>query len=302
MKSSTLTRTSERAAIPDACDTHVHVFDPAGHAYDPARAYTPAEASCNELEALMRRLGTSRCVIVQPSVYGSDNSCLLAALKHFGPHRARGVAVIGATTPDAEIEHLKESGVRAVRVNFEAARSAAPADKLAVIKATIERVRQTGLAVQLYVDTATAAAACEAVAGTGVPLILDHFAGYKCGMDVGHETFQRLLNVLRSGNVWVKLSAPCRTDSSLHDYEDLRPAAQALIDAAPDRMVWASDWPHTGGGGSRSDRNPSDIEPFRQVDDLSDLQRLQSWIGDDGLNARIFANNAARIFDFSTKS
>ncbi|NTB87565.1 amidohydrolase family protein [Agrobacterium tumefaciens] len=280
------------------CDTHVHVFEPALYPYAEDRAYTPGEASCGDLEDLMSSLEVGRCVIVQPSVYGSDNTCLLAALEYFGAARARGVAVIdhqGISTD--ELHGLREAGVRALRVNFEAVKASAPVDRISVIRGTARRAAEAGLAVQLYVDTATAVEAASDLAEEGVPLILDHFAGFRCGMDLKGETFSKLVEVLEAGNVWVKLSAPYRTGSKLPDYEDLRPAAQAMIAAAPDRMVWASDWPHTGGG-QRDGKDPARVEPFRHIDDRSDLSRLRRWVDDDGLYQEILADNAARVFDF----
>lgn len=293
-----MTTLSDISSINGLCDTHVHVFEPDLYPYAEGRAYTPGHAQCGDLERMMTSLGVSRCVVVQPSVYGSDNACLLAALRHFGSDRARGVAVIDHHNISRdELIGLRKAGVRAVRINFEAAKSAIPVDRISVIRATARRAKEAQLAVQLFVDTAIAVEAAENLASEGVPLILDHFAGFKCGMDIKGSTFTKLLKALETGNVWVKLSAPYRTGSILPDYEDLRPAAQAMIAAAPERMVWASDWPHTGGG-QRDGKDPSRIEPFRQVDDRSDLTRLQRWVGDGSLYQKILADNAAEIFDF----
>lgn len=100
------------------------------------------------------------------------------------------------------------------------------------------------------------------------------------------------------GRACVKLSAPYRVGSTDPNYADLRPAAEAMIQAAPAHMVWASDWPHTGGGADRAKRGPEAIEPFRQIDDASDLQRLRIWAGSEALSTAILSHNPARIFDF----
>lgn len=297
-----MTTSPDFISVQGGCDAHVHVFEPANYPYAANRAYTPGEARCSDLEAHMRQLGVSRCVIVQPSVYGVDNSCLIAALKHLGRERTRGVAVVDYQSISVvDLIELRDAGVRALRVNFEAARSQAPVHRVSVIRATARRAKEACLAVQLYVDTQTAVEAAEDLAKEGVPLILDHFAGFKCGMDLAGETFTRLLRVLETGNIWVKLSAPYRTGSLLPDYEDLRPAVQSLITTAPERMVWASDWPHTGGG-PRHGNDPASIEPFRQIDSRSDLARLRCWVTDDVLYAKIVAQNAAQIFDFPDAS
>ncbi|TWC77292.1 putative TIM-barrel fold metal-dependent hydrolase [Rhizobium sp. SJZ105] len=293
-----MTTLSDITSVNGVCDTHVHVFEPDHYPYAQGRAYTPGYARCGDLEGLMSSLGVRRCVIVQPSVYGRDNACLLAALRHFGSDRARGVAVIDHHTISTdELIGLREAGVRAVRVNFEATRSAVPIDRMSVIRATARRAKEARLAVQLFVDTATAVDAAGELAEQGVTLILDHFAGFKCGMDINSPIFTKLLKTLETGNVWVKLSAPYRTGSNLPTYEDLRPAAQAMIATAPERMVWASDWPHTSGG-QRDGKDPTRIEPFREIDDRSDLARLQRWVGNDARYLKIVADNAAQLFDF----
>jgi 2-pyrone-4,6-dicarboxylate lactonase len=284
------------ALPPGACDSHVHVFQPDRFPYAERRNYTPGPADCAALTAHLAGLGLSRCVVVQPSVYGTDNRCLLAALEALGSEVARGVAVVDpGTVTDAELEQLHRAGVRALRVNFESG-ALAPGDKLAVIRNTARRLQGTGMAVQLYVDTTTAA---RAVAATGdVPLILDHHAGFRAGVDIGGDDFHAILRALAGGNVWVKLSAPYRSGCATNDYAELRRAAQAMISAAPERMVWASDWPHTGGGADRARRDPHEIEPFRSIDSAADLQRLAEWVGDDARFDAILSANPARLFDF----
>lgn len=279
-----------------ACDSHVHVFDPDRFPYAPGRAYTPGPAPVADLRAHLAGLGLARCVVVQPSVHGTDNRGLLAALDALGPQVARGVAVIdplGVT--DAELARLHAAGVRALRVNFESG-GTGPADRLAAIRATAGRIAGSGMAVQIYADVATAAQAVQAV--RDVPLILDHYAGFKAGVDTAGPAFATLLRALAGGNVWVKLSAPYRAGCATADCAELRPAAQAMIAAAPDRMVWASDWPHTGGGADRARRGPAEIEPFRRIDDAADLRRLAQWVGDDARLDAILSTNPAALFGF----
>ena len=279
-----------------ACDSHVHVFDPDHFPYVQNRAYTPGPARREALQQHLAQLGLARSVLVQPSVYGSDNRCLLAALHALGPQVSRGVAVIDPDViSDAEIEALHVAGVRAVRVNFEAGGSK-ELDKLAIIRGTAQRLSGTGMAVQLYVDIATVAAAVQAI--SDVPLILDHYAGFKVGAEVTGVDFTTILRALDSGRVWVKLSAPYRCGCFSPDYAELRPVAQAMIKAAPERMVWASDWPHTGGGADRASRNHDQIEPFRQIDSSADLGRLGEWVADDARMNAILASNPASLFDF----
>lgn len=286
-----------RSSVTDAvCDSHVHVFDPARFPYSHGRSYSPATATRETLAAFLADMGSQRVVLVQPSVYGSDNACLLDGLNYFGG-RARGVAVIDpATVSDADISSLKLAGVRALRVNFEACPSSAPEDRTKAIKETAEHARRHGLKVQIFSNLAAVVTCRAAIESLGVEVILDHFAGLSPqGSD--HRDFSSLLEMVKSGSVWIKLSAPSRI-SKHETNQDLAPFVAKLAEAAPDRLVWASDWPHTGGGKERASRPITEVEPFRQVDDRKLLDQLVGWIGDCEIARKVLVENPAKLFDF----
>ncbi|MBA4790789.1 MAG: amidohydrolase family protein [Rhizobiales bacterium] len=287
-----------RLALPaGACDCHVHVFEPDLFPLDPARTYTPGRASLAMLEAHLAGLGLARVVLVQPSVYGTDNSCLLDALEKLG-ERGRAVAVIDPeVTSDAEIRALRTAGVRALRVNLESRGESRGQAARAAFEATAARAAAHGLAVQIYAAMPLLPHLADLIEASAAPTILDHFAGAKAEAGLDQPGFDDLMHLLAGGKTWVKLSGAYRA-SSLPDYGDLEPIARALIAARPDRLVWASDWPHTGGGKERAARGPLAIEPFRDIDSATALRLLRSWCADATTFRDILTVNAARLFDF----
>ncbi|TCT04583.1 amidohydrolase family protein [Aquabacter spiritensis] len=288
---------ADRAVPPRACDCHVHVFDPARFPLAAGRAYTPGAARLDALEALMADLGIARAVLVQPSVYGADNSCLLAALAGLGP-RGRGVIVVDpAQVTDADLRAFHQAGARGVRINLESRGETRAAAARAAFAAAAERVAGHGFVLQIYADLALLPALADDIARAGAPVVLDHFAGARAERGLDQPGFAELRDLLATGQVWVKLSAPYRA-SQQPDHADLAPIARALIAARPDRLVWASDWPHTGGGASRAQRGADAVEPFRAIDDKGNLAMLAHWCGAGPVFDRILADNAARLFDF----
>ncbi|KLK90866.1 hypothetical protein AA309_23390 [Microvirga vignae] len=295
-------RTSRpRTAVPPgACDCHVHVFQPERFSYAPDRTYTPGAAPVEGLDVVRKSLGISRVVLVQPSVYGTDNRCLLSALATLGPDVARGVAVIDPeTVSDVTLHELYKAGVRGVRVNLESKGERNSGLALSAISATSERVAPFGLAVQVYADLRLIADIADDIAQLRAPLILDHFGGAKAALGVEQYGFRALTELLRDNAVWVKLSGVYRASQDKPTFSDMRPIAEALIEANSERLVWASDWPHTGGLAERAARQPTDIEPFQQVDDAHVLDLLGEWVGDPARRDRILVDNAAELFDFA---
>jgi predicted TIM-barrel fold metal-dependent hydrolase len=282
------------ALPPGACDCHVHVIgDPSRYAMVPTRRYTPPQASVEALLALQSALHLERVVVVQPSFYGTDNRCTVDALQALGA-RARGIAVIDEYATDAQLDALQKSGVRGVRVNLETAGetdSAAAFDKLFAAAA---RVSGRDWHVQCYTRLSIVAALKDEIGALPVPVVLDHFAGAKA--EGGEPGWSALLALVRSGNVYVKLSAPYRI-SSQPGYGDVAPLARALVETRADRMLWGSDWPHTS-----SARPPGSgvetISPFTPIDDGAVLNLFASWVPDPATRRQILVDNPARLYGF----
>jgi len=284
------------AVPPGACDCHTHVFSPvARFPFDPARKYTPAEASNDELIALHRALGIERVVIVHPSVYGTDNRATLDGMRAYGPG-ARGVAVIDARTSDAELAAMHAAGMRGARVNLETGGVSDPAAAARALRETAARVAPLGWHVQTYSNLALIAALRDVLGDLPVPLVVDHFGRAQARLGTEQPGFAELLALVGSGRAYVKLSAPHRIGATPDDAATAA-IARALIAAHPERVLWGTDWPHPGGG-PRPPELIQEIEPFTPIDDGAALNRLARWAGSAAMIKRILVDNPARLYDY----
>lgn len=286
-----------RSAPPaNSCDCHAHIFDPQRFPYTAKRTYTPGSATVADLIAFEKRIEVDRVVLVQPSGYGTDNRCLLDALKQLG-QRARGVAVIDPkqVTP-AEIDTLHAAGVRSIRLNLEVKGEHRSDYARTAIVDALNVVAAHKWSIQIYADLELIQSVADTIAQANTPFVLDHFGGLKAGKGLAQAGFDALLELVRKGNAYVKLSAPYRA-SKLSSYADLAPFAQKLIETAPDRLIWASDWPHTGSSGNRSG-DLNQIEPFRQIDEGAVMDQLRDWMPNDATYRKILVDNPARLYGF----
>ena len=290
-------RTATGFAVPaDACDCHVHVFGRAAEfPFAARRGYTPPPASTEELLALQRALSLSRVVIVQPSVYGSDNSCTLDGMRRLG-HRARGVAVIDAATSNAALDEMHQGGVRGIRVNLETAGETDPGAARRNLLAAVERVSPLGWHVQVYTRLSVIQALADDIARLPSPIVIDHFGGAQAAAAIGQAGFADLLALVKAGYAYVKVSAAYRSSEKAPAYDDVAPLALALIEANPDRIVWGTDWPHPHAADPK--KALSQPAPFYDIDDGLALNQLASWAPDAALRRKILVDNPARLYDF----
>ncbi|MCJ7872811.1 amidohydrolase family protein [Phaeobacter sp. J2-8] len=275
-------------------DTHVHLFDPRVFPFAHQRSYTPGDASVPDLLGIMAAGNIDRAVVVQPSVYGSDNTCLLKALDTLGD-RARGVAVADPATLDhATIAEMRASGVRGFRVNLV---SGAEVDAGAhAVQAMASALAGSGMFLQIYAPIDAVLRHVELITHAGVPVVLDHFAGI--GAQAPESNLIDLLQKCDSEPVWIKMSADYKLGATP---ESARTRAISLIRACvalrPDHIIWGSDWPHTSGGPERKTRAFGEIEPFRNVDSHA-IPRLFSACGVTPEQIQnIMCHNPARLFD-----
>ncbi|HZL39246.1 MAG TPA: amidohydrolase family protein [Pseudolabrys sp.] len=276
-----------------ACDCHTHVFGPIEKfPFSSKRLYTPGDASIGDLEALHRAFHIDRVVVVHPSPYGADNAVTVDAVRKLGP-RARGVAVIDDKTSDAELDDMRKAGIRGVRVNLESHGESDPAVAGTYLQQAAERVAPLGWHVQTYTNLSILAALHDTIMALPTTLVVDHFGRPKAAHGTAQPGFEQLLALLRSGKVYVKISAPYRISLEPH-YPDAAPIARVMIDANPDRVVWGSDWPHPGA----AKRDPAVIEPFRQEDNGEALNRLAGWTKDRTELQKILVDNPARLYQF----
>jgi predicted TIM-barrel fold metal-dependent hydrolase len=299
LASRTWAQSAPSAPPPGSVDCHVHVFDGDRFPFAENRSYTPGPATVSDLRAFLDEIGIDRAVLVQPSVYGTDNRALLDALGQLGPDTARAIAVVDPeTVTDEELQALRDAGVVGVRINLAVAGEDSGAAAVQAVERMTSRVANHDMIVQVFADLPLLDALEETIAASPVPVVLDHFAGAKAAEGLEQPGFAALSRLLSAGHVWVKLSAPYRASERAPDYSDLQPIVQALVDGNPDRLVWASDWPHTGGGRDRANRKPTDIEPFREVDDAHILGLLSVWVPDEPTRHKILVDNAVALFKF----
>jgi predicted TIM-barrel fold metal-dependent hydrolase len=275
-----------------ACDCHVHIFDPAHYPYFSGRLYTPPEASIDDLRALQSALHFDRVVIVTPSVYGVDNACTLNAVRELGA-RARGVAVIDETFTSAALDDLAAKGIRGVRLNLETAGETDPAASRRILAKTAEQLAGRNWHIQINTRLSIVTALKGDIMGLSMPVIFDHFGGAKAAPGPSQPGFGDLVDLVRSGHAYVKISAAYRTSDKKPDFPDTAPLAQALVAANSDRVVWGSNWPHPGRGPT-----PTALAPPYPNDDGAVLNLLPTWVGDAAIRKKILVDNPARLYGF----
>ena len=285
------------ALPPNACDCHTHIHaDPAKFPLSPTRVYTPETASPEEMTALHRALHIDRVVIVTPSIYGADNSATLFGLKARGA-TARGVAVIDGKTPDSQLDTLAAAGIRGIRINLLTVGVDDPAVGRQRLQEAIGRVKNRNWHIQMYTGTPLISRLKDLIAASPVPVVFDHFGGAQAALGLTQPGFADLLELVRMGKAYVKISGAYRSSERGPDYPDLVPFAKALIAANPERIVWGSDWPHPDSN-TPAGHKPTDITPLYQVDDGRLLNLLPVWAPDAATRKTILVDNPARLYGF----
>jgi predicted TIM-barrel fold metal-dependent hydrolase len=276
-----------------ACDCHTHIFgDPKTFPYSPNRRYTPETALPTEMEALHRKLHVERVVIVTPSVYGTDNSATLYGMKSRGA-TARGIAVIDEQTSDRDLSAMARSGVRGIRLNLTTAGVTDPAVGRQRLQRGAVRMKALGWHIQIFTSLDVISAIKDAVLDCPVPVVFDHFGGAEASRGIAQHGFSDLLDLLKSGKAYVKISAAYRASNLGPGYRDVAPLANALIAVNPDRVIWGTDWPHPNAAplvGS--------VAPFFQIDDGRLLNELAAWSPNKETLAKILVDNPAKLYGF----
>ena len=282
-----------------ACDCHTHIHgDLREFPMFAGRVYTPEPALPEEMAQLHQALRMQRVVIVTPSVYGSDNSATLWGMKARG-NNARGIAVIDDKTPESELDAMARAGIRGIRINL-ATGSAAP-DPAAARKrfrAAAERMKARGWHIQMYVTLPVISSIKDLVAASPVPVVFDHFGRAQAALGVAQPGFSDLVELLRSGKAYVKISGAYRVSHQGPDFADAAPLARALIAANPERIVWGTDWPHPNSE-PMPGHGPMDVRPFFSIDDGRLLNQLPFWAPDARVRKQILVDNPARLYGFS---
>ena len=266
-----------------ACDCHMHIFGPTErHAPITAADYVPADALYEDYIALRLSLGLSRTVVVQPSIYGLDHACTAEAVERLG-ESGRGVAVLAPDVHDSEIEYLHSIGFRGIRFNLVSSGGVA-ADAFETMAA---RVAEYCWHVQVMVTGDAIASLAPRLAGLPVDVVIDHMGRFDAIAEAEPAGFRSLLSLLEGGRCWVKLSGAYRIDFGGAPWPMAAPLAKTLIAAAPERLLWGTDWPHP------------DLGTSPMPDDAALLDALAAWTAKDALLQRILVDNPAALYDFA---
>ena len=278
---STEAATAPRLKAPaGACDTHMHFYDKK-YPIAPTAVSTPPEGRVEVYQAVQRRLGLSRTVVVQPSAYGLDNRCTLAGIAALGLERARGIAVVDTRVSDGELERLTKAGIRGARFHM------LPGGAIAwdILDEVAARVQSVGWHVQLQLDGRLLPERQAQIERWPGRIVIDHVGKFLEPVEPEHPAFRCLLRLVESGRVWVKLSAPYEVSKAGPPlYGDVGRLAKALVTAAPERMLWASNWPHPG----------RTVLP----DDALLLDLLLDWAPDEPTRRRILVDNPSELYGF----
>jgi predicted TIM-barrel fold metal-dependent hydrolase len=261
-----------------ATDCHHHIFDPR---FPRPNGRKGIWGTVDDYRLLRRRLGLSRSVVASPSSYGVDNSCLVDALDQFG-ESSRGVAAVRLDDSDAELDRLHRHGVRGIRLYLIGDKPTPPAQ----FAAYAERIARLGWHIQAVAVSDDALIGAEpAFAQLPCTLVIDHFGYVSQPGGIDRPSMTVLRRLLDKGNVYVKLSAPYITSrTGAPGYDDVNPVAAALVRAAPDRILWGTDWPH-----------PLVTAP-PWPNDAAMLDRLAVWAPDPAIRRRILVDNPSRLY------
>ncbi len=264
-----------------ACDCHAHIFGPQdAFPYLPNAAFIPPDASPRDYARMLSTIGCQRAVLVQPSIYGTDNRCMVAALTS-GLFDFRGVAVVDEGVSDPELEALHRAGVRGVRINLSSKTPGIPLDQAPGLAA---RIKPLGWHLQFFLRIGQVPSLEQVIAQIPVPCVIDHFGHALATGGLESPEFAILLRLARLEHVWFKLIGPYRISTQWPLYPDVAPLARSLVAAAPDRCVWGTDWPHPNTAYIPNDG------------DLADA--LGEWLPDAGTRRRVLVDNPGRLYGF----
>lgn len=287
-------RTAPNFVVPsNACDCHVHVVAPTSifpQSADRPYSYPPADVEA--LQRMLSALRLDRVVLVQPLVYRGDHSFLIEALKQLGP-RARGTAVIDSNIAESELALLHSAGVRGARIMLHSPSACAR------LAPTAERIRHLGWRLHMYGLCQTLHELRPQLEVIPIPLVFDHFGGASAALGPNSPGFSTVLDLARSGKAYVKLSGLDQCSKLPPDYPDVPPILHALLEAAPDQIIWGNNWPHPHATIKDSaQHDPSRVIPWEQIDDGHELNLLAGWISDQNILKKVLVDNPARLFDF----
>ena len=272
-------------APPLTCDTHCHIFGPVDrYPYTATRPYTPPEAPLPAFKALHARIGVERAVIVNATPYGRDNTVILDAIAQSGG-RYRGIGNVDERTTDRELEAFAAGGLEGCRFTFLSRLGGRP--DMAAFDRIVGRIAVFGWHVDLYLEAALLDEFAPRLAALPVPYVIDHMGVVDASAGLDEPAFQKLLSLLkRDEKCWVKITGPERISRTGPPFHDAVPFARTLVETAPHRVLWGTDWPHPN------------VPSMPNDGDLMDLVPL--YAPDEGQRRLLLVDNPARLFHFQS--
>jgi len=281
---STGTAPPKLTAPPNACDCHMHIYDPARFPMAPSKRVAPSHATVAEYRLLQERIGTTRVVVVQPCNYATENAVTLDALAQFAPN-ARGIAVVHPTVTDVELKSFNQAGIRGIR--FSLGDPATAVVKPDMVEPLAKRVADFGWHVQLNVEGEQIVEFEAMLRRLPTQLVFDHLAHPPLPAGIDHRSHAIVRDLVDKDRAWVKLSgAYSNSKAGPPSYPEATKIAQAFVKAAPERLVWGSDWPHPG----VRETKPDDALLF-------DL--LTEWAPEEATRNLILVRNPEVLYGFS---
>ena len=267
----------------NACDCHMHIYDPLRFPMPPSKRVAPTHATVADYRLLQKRLGTARVVIVQPRNYATENEVTLDAIEKLGPN-ARGVAVVHPSITDDELRDFDACGIRGIRFSLGDPSTAVVTPDM--IEPLAKRVAELGWHVQLNVEGEQILAHEAILRRLPTTLVFDHLAHPPLPEGIISRSHAVVRDLIDRGRAWVKLSGAYSNTKVGPPYPDATQIAQAFVKAAPERLVWGSDWPH-----------PSEREV--KPDDALLFDLLSEWAPDEATRNRILVANPATLYGFT---
>ncbi len=268
------------------CDTHFHIFGPSDRfPYGPNRKYTPPDSPLEDYFNLMDVLGIERGVVVHPNLHGPDNAVTLDAIAR-SDGRFVGIVKLEATRTLEELKHLHTLGVRGVRFAFNPQHGGT--FDAALFDRSANWCGDLGWQIEIHSAPDDLIELAEKLARAQVPIVIDHMGRVDVSLGTDQEPFRVLLDLLRENHIWVKLTGADRISKTGSPYDDVIPFAQALIAAAPDRMIWGTDWPHSAYFDASKMPNDGDL-----------MNLLSAFVPNTAVRDKILVENAARLFGFN---
>ena len=268
-------------------DCHMHICGPVDRfPYSTNRIYTPHDALLPDYLALLKTLGVDRAVLVQPSIYGEDNSAMLEALKS-DSSKFRGVAVVNEEISHDDLKVMHQLGVRGVRCNIVDLSESKGVLPIQYLNKLAAKVSPFGWHIELLMHVNEFPDIANLFQDFPVPIVLGHYGYQHCSLGIQAKGFQGLLSLMKEGRAWVKFTAPYRISAiNTLPYSDVKLFAKTLLDNSPGQIVWGTDWPHV----MVKNQMPNDA-------DLCNL--LFDWVPDESLRKLIFIENSERLYGFN---